>query len=112
MLPREQFVRAIDNIRAQEKRVSEFNEALNKICDGFPVYDVNNRYLAGLLDILKYTMDDKYDYISWWLYEAPNAGYTIYWTENGKEVSCDLEDINVFYDYLVSEAENRQGGKS
>ena len=37
-------------------------------------------------------MQDQYDNIGWWLYEAPDAGYTVSWEEAGKEVSVDLTE--------------------
>lgn len=49
-------------------------------------------------------MQDEYDYIDWWLYEAPDAGYTVWWEEDGKEVSADLTEADALYDYLAQHA--------
>ena len=38
-----------------------------KMCDGFPAFDKDNLYLLALRDLLKYTMQDQYDNIGWWL---------------------------------------------
>ena len=54
-------------------------------------------YLLALRDLLKYTMQDQYDNIGWWLYEAPDAGYTVSWEEAGKEVSVDLTEAGALY---------------
>ena len=35
--------------------------------------------------------------IGWWLYEAPDAGYTVSWEEAGKEVSVDLTEAGALY---------------
>ena len=78
-----------------------------KMCDGFPAFDKDNLYLLALRDLLKYTMQDQYDNIGWWLYEAPDAGYTVSWEEAGKEVSVDLTEAGALYDYLVEEAAHR-----
>ena len=52
-------------------------------------------------------MKDTYDYIDWWLYEAPTSGFMVWWEENGEEVSADLSTPAALYDYLV-ESVNRE----
>ena len=102
---KEVFISTIEKIQKQEARIDEFNTALSKICDGFPVFDSENQYLIALRELLKYTMQDQYDYIGWWLYEAPDAGYTIWWNdEDGKEIRVDLTEPGALYDYLVEYA--------
>ena len=102
MLPKELFLSTLEKIQKQEARIDEFNTALSKICDGFPVFDSENQYLIALRELLKYTMQDQYDYIGWWLYEAPDAGYTVWWDdEDGKEIRVDLTEPGALYDYLV-----------
>ena len=105
MLPKELFLSTLEKIQKQEARIDEFNTALSKICDGFPVFDSENQYLIALRELLKYTMQDQYDYIGWWLYEAPDAGYTVWWDdEDGKEIRVDLTEPGALYDYLVEYA--------
>ena len=108
MLPKEIFLSTIEKIRQQDARVDAFSKALSEMCDGFPVFDKDNLYLIALRDILKHTMHDQYEYIEWWLYEAPTAGYTVWWSENGKEVSVDLTEPSALYDVLVQNAERDQ----
>ena len=38
MLPKELFLSTLEKIQKQEARIDEFNTALSKICDGFPVF--------------------------------------------------------------------------
>ena len=91
MLPKELFLSTIEKIQKQEARI--------------PVFDSENQYLIALRELLKYTMRDQYDYIGWWLYEAPDAGYTIWWDdEDGKEIRVDLTEPGALYDYLVEYA--------
>ena len=97
MLPKALFLSTIEKIRQQEARIDEFDKALSKMCDGFPAFDKDNLYLLALRDLLKYTMQDQYDNIGWWLYEAPDAGYTVSWEEAGKEVSVDLTEAGALY---------------
>lgn len=104
MLPKELFLSTLEKIRQQEARIDEFNLALGKMCDGFPVFDKDNLYLAALRDLLKHTMHDQYDNIGWWLYEAPDAGYTVSWDEDGEEISVDLTSPDTLYDYLAQNA--------
>lgn len=104
-LPKELFLSTLEKIQKQEARIDEFNTALSKICDGVPVFDSENQYLIALRELLKYTMQDQYDYIGWWLYEAPDAGYTVWWDdEDGKEIRVDLTEPGALYDYLVEYA--------
>ena len=91
--------------KAGQKRHIAAGPAVSKICDGFPVFDSENQYLIALRELLKYTMQDQYDYIGWWLYEAPDAGYTVWWDdEDGKEIRVDLTEPGALYDYLVEYA--------
>lgn len=53
----------------QDRKISEFDHALGKICDSAVVFYADNLYLAALLCILKEELDDKADTIEWWLYE-------------------------------------------
>lgn len=111
MLPKELFISSLQKIQEQRARISELDTALEKMCDGYVCFDKDNLYLSALLDLLKYTMDDRYDNISWWLYEAPDAGYTIWWKEDGKEVSVDLTEPGALYDFLAQNATDTKRGE-
>ena len=104
MIPKELFISTIEKILRQRARIDAFEIALKELCDGHPVFDRENLYLEALLDLLKYSMKDTYENIDWWLYEAPTSGYTVWWEENGEEVSLDLSMPAVLYDYLVEGA--------
>lgn len=69
MISKELFCQTIADIQAQDTRMNEFGDALNKICDTSVVFDVNNLYLTALLRILKEELNDRADIIQWWLYE-------------------------------------------
>ena len=51
--------------------------------------------------MLRESMNDTGDVISWWLYE--DVEKIITWTENGKEIKYDVTGIDDLYDYLVTE---------
>ena len=69
MISKELFCKTIADIQEQDRKISEFDHALGKICDSAVVFDADNLYLAALLRILKEELDDKADTIEWWLYE-------------------------------------------
>lgn len=102
MLSRASFFAAIEKIRAQEANIEEFSQALSKLSDGYTTFDIDNKYLQALRDILAETMHDENDWIGWWLFEA--SDYTVSWDEDGKEVSVNLEDVNDLYDFLRNNA--------
>lgn len=70
MISKELFCKTIADIQEQDRKISEFDHALGKICDSAVVFDADNLYLAALLRILKEELDDKADTIEWWLYEG------------------------------------------
>lgn len=106
MIPKDLFLNIIEKIHRQNARIEAFEKALKDLCDGHPVFDRENLYLQALLELLKYTMNDKYENIDWWLYEAPSSGsYKVWWDEDGNEVCRDLTAPEDLYDYLVEIAE-------
>ena len=53
--------------------------------------------------VLKEASRDKYDYISWWLYEgAPDY---IVWSGDEKQEWC-LKELGDLYDFIQSECQN------
>lgn len=56
----------------------------------FPVLGVRLIAINDNIDTI--TRDESSEFIGWWLYEAPDAGYTVSWEEAGKEVSVDLTE--------------------
>ena len=59
MISKELFCKTIADIQEQDRKISEFDHALGRICDSAVVFDANNLYLAALLRILKEELDDK-----------------------------------------------------
>ena len=53
MISKQLFCKTIAGIQAQDKKMHEFDVALNKICDSSVVFDADNLYLSALLQILK-----------------------------------------------------------
>lgn len=99
MLKRETFVNAIEKIKQYEALMDKLRVTLREFGDYAPYLGFDSLHLSVLLDVLKDAMNDEYGYISWWLYE--DLDHTISWTEDGKEYSRDLNDVNSLYDYLA-----------
>ena len=99
MLKRETFVDAISKIKKHE----ELMDRLDTVCREFgsfrPSLDFGNLHLQALLDVLREAMNDKHDYISWWLFEGTDQ--TVSWEEDGQWVTIELKDAETLYDYLV-----------
>ena len=49
---------------------SEFADTLKKVGNGIYLYVVGNRYRKALLLVLQEALGERYDYLSWWLYEG------------------------------------------
>ena len=88
MLTRKTFVHAIENIKKHEALMAQIHKPLNEISD-FPLdLDFSHFHREALLDVLRESMNDTGDVISWWLYE--DVEKVITWTENGKETKYDV----------------------
>ena len=90
MITRELFKEIISLIQKQEEIDEKVSKALESVGDGHYLYGTENNYKEALFQILESEFD-KYQYISWWLYE--NAGYKVWETVNGKEIEYDLESL-------------------
>lgn len=98
MISKKVFCNALRMIKEQEATDEQFGNALNLVGDGHFVFGVENKYLLALRDVLKETVNDQYDYIGWWLYEATDdfdvweADYTLKY--------C-LKEPEALYDYIT-----------
>ncbi|MBQ7504688.1 MAG: hypothetical protein IJT79_05155 [Ruminococcus sp.] len=101
MLSKDTFCKALLMIKQQEATNEEFSQALNKVGNGFFAFGTDNKFLEALLMVLKETVNDKYDYIDWWLYEA-TSNYTV-WSEDMKK-EWVLDTPEALYDFIVEEA--------
>lgn len=98
-ISKETFCKVIDLIKEQESIDENFSNALQTVGNGFIAFGTENKYLEALLLTLKEAIGDKYDYISWWLYET--SDYKVYSADNKKV--WDLKDPKVLYDYIINE---------
>lgn len=68
MLSEENFVKAINELLVIKKDEEELQKAFKKFDPDWNSISFS-RYESLVVNILKDAIDDKYDYISWWLYE-------------------------------------------
>ena len=106
MLTRETFVDAISKIKKHEELIDRLDTVCREFGDFRPSLDFGNLHLQALLAVLKDSMHDEYDYISWWLYDG--SDHTVSWEEDGHQVSVDLKDADALYDFLVENAEAKE----
>lgn len=102
MISKETFCKVIQLILEQQTTDKEFSEALSKVGNGYFVFGGENKYLEALLLVLKEAVSDKYDYISWWLYEA--APDYLVWSKDEKKKWCLKEPADL-YDFIMSECQ-------
>ena len=102
MISKELFCKALDMIKEQEATDEDFGRALQKVGNGHFVFGTENKYREALLMVLKEAVNDRFDYIGWWLYEgAPN--YMI-WSEDETKEWC-LKEPEDLYDYIRTECQ-------
>lgn len=105
MISKEEFIERIKELDEISEADWELDRALKRIAPsdftGFSRPQLTNEKLNSLVD----DMDDKYEYISWWLYDCPDHGKgedskcTVWSTdEKTKWVIKTPEDL---YDFLV-----------
>ena len=98
MISKEGFCKALQMIKEQEAIDEQFSDALKLVGDGHFLFGVENKYLLALRDVLKETLNDQYDYIGWWLYEATDDFEV--WEADFAMKYC-LKEPEALYDYLT-----------
>ena len=102
MISKETFCTAFSLIKQQAAINTEFSLALEKVGDGHFIFGTDNKYLEALLMVLKEAINDKYDYIDWWLYEA-TPDYKVWSNDEKKEWTLDTPEA--LYDFIINETQ-------
>ena len=102
MLSRKTFAEAIGTIKKHEELIDRLNEVAKELGDFPPNLDFESLNRRALISVLKESMNDMYDYISWWLYEATDD-YTVSWEEDGRHEERNLKDVDALYDFLIEQ---------
>lgn len=66
------------------------------------MFGVNNKFYDAAMLVLKEAVNDKYDYISWWLYEG-EPDYKVWSSDNTEE--WNLTEPEALYDFIVNECQ-------
>ena len=98
-ISKEVFCEALSLIREQQDIDRKVGLALEQVGDGRFLYGVGNKYYEALLLVLKAAVNDKYDYISWWLYEAA-PDYEVWSSDESQK--WVLGEPGALYDYITS----------
>ena len=100
MISKETFVKVLQLIQEQNKINDQFEEALALVGEGHFVFGVNNKFYEAAMILLKESVNDKYDYISWWLYEG-TSDYRV-WTDDERK-EWYLKEPGALYDFIRDE---------
>ena len=104
LLSKDTFCAALRMVKEQEAINEEVATALCKVSDGLGTFGCDNKWFDALMMVLKETVNDQYDYIEWWLYEATEDYKVWEDKESGKEW-C-LKEPEALYDYIVTECQD------
>ena len=100
MLSKETFVRALRLIQEQADIMDAVHQQLGRLGEKPTYFNIDSLHLQALLEVLAEVMEDKNDWIEWWLYE--DVEKLVSWEENGVEVTADLTDPENLWEFLVS----------
>ena len=100
MLSKETFVRALRLIQEQADIMDAVRQQLGRLGEKPTYFNIDSLHLQALLEVLAEGMEDKNDWIEWWLYE--DVEKLVSWEENGEEVTADLTDPEDLWEFLES----------
>lgn len=98
LISKECFCAALRAIKEQDAIYEEVSNSMRKVFDGCFVFG-DNKYLDALLQVLKELVNDEYDYITWWLYEATDDFRV--WRDNPK-MEWDLKEPEALFDFILN----------
>jgi hypothetical protein len=97
MISFELFDKIISSIKEQDKIDEDVGRALELVCDSWVMFNTKNKKYWALSELLKETMNDDGDWISWWIYEHVEKAW---WDK--KNNKHDLSTTKKLYDFLVN----------
>jgi hypothetical protein len=111
IINKSEFCKIMKQIKEQHQSMQEFSNALNKVCDGFVLFDSDNKYLDALLFVLNKIFNLKDSNcgttLEWYLFEGTGDNKQDHkiWFEN-YEVNIDTDEK--LYDLLITEKINTE----
>ena len=115
MIPREEFLKAIEALKQQNAIDDNFQTHMETVFPESyaPIYE--NVLWALSIHLLELAMEDRYEYVSWWVYETDYGKSEdmteISWTEDGQEKSVKLTTAEALYDFLVENAKHNDSNE-
>ena len=108
VLSKSDFIWAMEEYEKQHNKVQEFNDALDKMCDGYAVFDTENGYMNAFFFILNKIFGiDKTELntIDWYLFDCSDGSRIT--EKNGYEVN--VQGYSMLYDLLLAEYYEKKG---
>lgn len=113
-LSKEEFIRCMERIVVLESIREEVNNVYRRrekdtLYVDYPTFGGEMVYEEMLVGLLEKAMNDKYEYIVWWLYDCDygkNVEADSVVEEDGTAV--DLRELSDLYDYIVKSAESEE----
>ena len=109
---REVYMISLDlfkSIIAHIKQQEEKDEKLTKLLidpDFTGWISTANDLIDDLVKLLEYELSDKYEYISWWLYDITDGNKFVYEDfKDDKQVRYNLNDLKDLYNYIIGDLE-------
>lgn len=115
MLTKEEFLKTIEALKQQDAIDNNFQTHMEVAFPGSyaPIYE--NVLWALSIHMLELAMEDRYEYVSWWVYETDYGKRedmaVISWAENGQEKSVNFTTPEALYDFLVENAKHNDSNE-
>lgn len=105
MISLDLFKSIISHIKQQEEKDEKLTKLL--IDPGFTGWiSIANDLIDDLVKLLEYELGDKYEYISWWLYDISDGNKFVYENfKDDKQVRYNLNDLKDLYNYIIGDLE-------
>lgn len=105
MISLDLFRSIISHIKQQEEK----DEKLTKLLidpDFTGWVSTANDLIDDLVELLEYELGDKYEYISWWLYDITDGHKFVYEDfKDDKQIRYNLNDLKDLYNYIIGDLE-------
>lgn len=105
MISLDLFKSIISHIKQQEEKDEKLTKLL--IDSDFTGWiSTANDLIDDLVKLLEYELGDKYEYISWWLYDISDGNKFVYEDfKDDKQVRYNLNDLKDLYNYIIGDLE-------
>lgn len=102
LLSKETFCKALRMLKEQDEINDKVSSVLKELTGNYVDFGCENRWLQALRMVLAEAVNDKYEYIEWWLYEA-TEDFKVWESDGSRE--WHLKEPEALYDYIVSECQ-------